>query len=171
MSPAACACAVTGGGCAPLICSARLRRCRPGVSPGAGVYSGKDRQPCLIDSPGGVIQGIGGVCLRGLRIFFGHLDVAACSCRVSIWSEGLIVFLLDAGLARTLDRARWRALQFNRRGCRRLIAGTNSAIAALCWNLRDLAAPAGAWRSRLQAPVIAVGESRVAFAGVRLCPW
>src|SRR5262249_5139590 len=38
-----------GGRCAALICSARLRRCRPGASPGAGVYSSKDRQPCLID--------------------------------------------------------------------------------------------------------------------------
>jgi len=52
-----------------------LRRGGPRVGPGAGVYRIQDDQLSLVDSPGDVIQRIGGVCLRVLSFPFGSFHV------------------------------------------------------------------------------------------------
>jgi Epoxide hydrolase N terminus len=55
--------------------SARPRRCRPFVRPGAGIDRIKDRQFSLLGRPPRVVQRIGGVCLSGLGVIFCHLGV------------------------------------------------------------------------------------------------
>src|SRR6266699_24839 len=59
--------------------STRRRRCRPRISPAAGVYRIKDSQFRLVDGPRGVVQGIGSVFLGPLGFSFCLLDVALVS--------------------------------------------------------------------------------------------